>query len=80
MLKTYEGEYRLEDRITIKVVSNGEVLTTDFLGERIELIPYGENKFFVKDSERTFEFVKDQNGKITSLVLRLPMELVFAKL
>lgn len=79
-LKSYEGQYRLEDRLTLTIHSSGDRLTTEALGERLELIPYGENLFFVEDSERTFEFVRDPSGKITKMILRIPMELVFEKL
>jgi CubicO group peptidase (beta-lactamase class C family) len=80
VLKSYEGDYRLEDRLTLKVTSSGTTLSTEMMGEKMELIPYGGNTFFVEDSERTFEFVKDRNGKTTKMILRLPMELVFDRI
>ena len=80
LLKSYEGEYRLEDRLTLKVTATEQGLLTELMGDRMQLIPYAENQFFVEDSERTFEFVKDQNGKIKKMILRLPLELTFEKL
>ena len=79
-LNSYEGNYKLEERMTLKVKVSGNRLVAELPSESMELIPYDEKLFFVEDSERTFEFVKDSNGKIIKMILRLPMELVFNRL
>jgi CubicO group peptidase (beta-lactamase class C family) len=76
ILKSYEGEYRLEDRLSIKIITAEDRLKTTFQGADLDLIPYGENTFYVEDSEWTMEFVKDATGRITKMILRLPMELI----
>ena len=79
-LKTYEGEYRMEDRLTLKITATTERLKTSFQGIDYELIPYTENKFFVEESEWTFEFVKDAAGKVSKMIVRLPTELTFHRI
>jgi hypothetical protein len=78
-LSSYTGEYRLEDRFTIKVSLAGDRLETMWLGEKIVLIPESETEFFQENSDRTFRFVKDTAGKVKSLVISVPGALVLHK-
>jgi CubicO group peptidase (beta-lactamase class C family) len=80
ILSSYAGDYRLEDRFTIKLNVVGDRLETTWLGEKIALIPESETAFFEEDSDRTFRFVKDDSGKVTSLIISVPEELVLRKL
>jgi CubicO group peptidase (beta-lactamase class C family) len=80
ILSSYTGDYRLDDRFTIKVSSAGDRLETTWLGEKIALIPESETDFFQENSDRTFRFVKDAGGKITSLIVSVPEELVLRKM
>ena len=80
ILSSYAGEYRLEDRFTIKMSVAGDRLETMWLGEKIRLVPESETEFFQEDSDRTFRFVKDAGGIITSLVISVPEELVLRRL
>lgn len=79
ILSSYAGEYRLEDRFTIKVSLVGDRLETIWLGEKITLLPESETEFFQEDSDRTFRFVKDGSGKISSLIISVPEELVLRR-
>ena len=79
ILSSYRGEYRLDDRFTIKVSLVGDRLETTWLGEKIMLLPESETEFFQKDSDRTFRFVKDSSGKISSLIISVPEELVLRR-
>jgi CubicO group peptidase (beta-lactamase class C family) len=79
ILSSYSGEYRLEDRFTIKVSVSGDRLETMWLGEKIVLLPESETDFFQEDSDRTFRFVKDAGGKVTSLIISVPEELVLRR-
>jgi CubicO group peptidase (beta-lactamase class C family) len=76
ILSSYAGEYRLEDRLSIKVTLAGDRLETTWLGEKIVLIPESGTDFFQENSDRTFRFVKDAGGKITSLIISVPEELM----
>ena len=49
------------------------------LGEKIVLLPESETDFFQEDSDRTFRFVKDAGGKVTSLIISVPEELVLRR-
>jgi D-alanyl-D-alanine carboxypeptidase len=80
ILSLYAGDYRLEDQFTIKVSVAGDRLETTWLGEKITLVPESETAFFEEDSDRTFRFVKDASGKITSLIISVPVELTLRKL
>lgn len=79
ILSLYAGEYRLEDRFTIKVNSAGDRLETTWLGEKVTLLPESETSFFQEDSDRTFRFVKDAGGKVTSLIISVPEELMLRR-
>jgi CubicO group peptidase (beta-lactamase class C family) len=79
ILSSYAGDYRLDDRFTIKVSVAGDRLATMWLGEKIMLLPESETDFFQEDSDRTFRFVKDAGGKVTSLIISVPEELVLWK-
>jgi hypothetical protein len=50
-----------------------------WLGEKIVLLPESETDFFQEDSDRTFRFVKNAGGKVTSLIISVPGELVLRK-
>lgn len=80
VLKSYEGQYRLEDRLTWKIKSDGEklVIETDS-GRFFPIFPESETSFFVQDSERLFVFDKDQTGKVTGFTW-LPVGLKFRKI
>jgi CubicO group peptidase (beta-lactamase class C family) len=80
ILSSYAGDYRLEDRFSIKITIAGDRLETTWLGEKIALVPESETDFFQQDSDRTFRFVKDAGGKITSLIISVPEELVLHRL
>ena len=79
ILSSCVGEYRLEDRFTIKVSLANNRLETMWLGEKIVLIPESETDFFQENSDRTFRFVRDAGGKVTSLTISVPEELVLRK-
>lgn len=80
ILSSYAGDYRLEDRFTIKVSVAADRLKTKWLGEKIELTPESETDFFEEDSDRTFRFMKNASGKVTSLIISVPEELVLRRL
>ena len=80
ILSSYAGDYRLEDRFTIKVSVAGDRLETIWLGEKIAMIPESEATFFEEDSDRTFRFVRDRGNKVTALVISVPEELTLRRL
>jgi CubicO group peptidase (beta-lactamase class C family) len=80
ILSSYAGDYRFDDRFTVKLSVTGDRLETMWLGEKITLVPESKTDFFQEDSDRTFRFVKDAGGKVTSLIVSVPEELVLHRL
>jgi CubicO group peptidase (beta-lactamase class C family) len=79
-LRSYAGEYRLEDRLTVKLTVASDRLETTWLGQKMVMVPESETTFFEEDSERTFRFAKDDNGHVTALVISVPEELTLRRL
>jgi CubicO group peptidase (beta-lactamase class C family) len=79
ILRSYSGKYRLDDRLTIELIVAGDELQTTWLGEKITLLPESETLFFQEESDRTFRFVKDVSGNLTSLVISVPEELILRR-
>jgi CubicO group peptidase (beta-lactamase class C family) len=80
ILSSYAGHYRFDDRFTVKLSVTGDRLETMWLGEKITLVPESKTDFFQEDSDRTFRFAKDAGGKVTSLIISVPEELVLHRL
>ena len=80
ILRSYAGDYRLEDRFTVKVTVAGDRLETIWRGQKMSMVPESETTFFEEDSDRTFRFIKDDDGKVAALVICLPLELTLRKL
>jgi len=80
VLRSYAGDYRLEDRLTLKVTVAGDRLETTWLGQKMVMIPESETAFFEEDSDRTFRFVKDDTGNTTALVISVPEEMILHRL
>ena len=80
LLQAYAGEYRLDDRLTIKLEAAGDRLETTWLGQKVVLAPESESEFFEEDSDRTLRFLKDESGKVTAAVISVPEQLTLRKL
>jgi CubicO group peptidase (beta-lactamase class C family) len=80
ILQSYAGEYRLEDRFTVKFVTVGDRLETTWLGEKLVIAPESDTYFFEADSDRTVRFVKDDNGRVTAAIIAVPEELTLRRL
>lgn len=80
ILRSYAGDYRLEERFTIKVGVSGERLESTWLGQKVVMVPQSDTVFFEEDSDRTFRFVKNEKGKVTALVISVPEEITLRRL
>lgn len=80
LLHSYVGEYRLEDRFTIKIDTGNDALETTWLGEKIRMVPESETLFFEPDADRTFRFVNDNSGRVTALIISVPEEMTLRRL
>jgi len=69
----YAGRYRDDSRCRdlIIVIRNEEGrLTAEAIGQKVELFPESEKKFFVKQFYGEITFFKDESGEVTHLVSR----------
>jgi CubicO group peptidase (beta-lactamase class C family) len=80
LLQSYVGEYRLLDRLSVKLVAAGDRLETTWLGQKLVMSPESETFFFEEDSDRTLRIIKDSSGKVTAAVISVPEELTLRKL
>lgn len=66
----YVGEYELAPGFTITIGKEGDKLMAQATGQpKIELRPESQTKFFIKEVGAQVEFVVDQSGKASSMVL-----------
>ncbi len=70
----YAGRYRDEERrpdLLFVVKNEGGRLTLECIGQKVELFPESENRFFVKFFYGEFTFVKGGDGKVIRLDSRV---------
>jgi D-alanyl-D-alanine carboxypeptidase len=79
LLQSYAGEYRLFDRLSVKLVAADDRLETTWLGQKLVLSPQSATVFFEEDSDRTLRIVKDSRGNVTAAVISVPEALVLRK-
>lgn len=79
LLQSYAGEYRLDDRLTVKFVAAADRLETTWRGQKLIMAPESETIFFEEDSDRTVHFVKDDSGKVTAAIISVPEELTLRR-
>lgn len=79
-LNSYAGEYRLADRLTVKIVVAGDHLETMWLGQKLLLLPESETLFFEEDSDRTLRFIRARDHRVTAAVISVPEELTLHRL
>jgi len=79
-LNSYAGEYRLGDRLTVKIAVAGDHLETMWLGQKLLLLPESETLFFEEDSDRTLRFIRARDHRVTAAVISVPEELTLHRL
>jgi hypothetical protein len=66
----YAGRYELEPKVIATIRRAGDRLMIEVTGQpEVEMFPESETVFFLKVSEGTITFVKDDKGKVSHLVL-----------
>jgi hypothetical protein len=64
------GEYELNPGFTITILRRGDKLISQATGQpEVELFPESETRFFLKVVDAQVDFVKDEAGRVTGLVL-----------
>lgn len=70
ILETYVGAYELAPNFILTVTKEGDKLITQATGQqKIEIFAESETKFYPKVMQAQIEFVKDDTGKISKLIL-----------
>ena len=70
ILDLFVGEYELAPGFTIVIRNEGGRLVSEATGQPIvELFAESETTFFLKDVDAQVEFIRDAEGRVTSLVL-----------
>ncbi len=70
LLAEYVGKYQLEDKVTMAITQEGEHLMAQVTGQpKLEIFPESETLFFFKVVEATVQFVRDDKGRVTHLML-----------
>ena len=68
ILDTYVGEYQLAPTMIFKIERGPDGLTLEPTGQsKVPMFAENETDFFLKVVDATLKFVKDENGKVTSL-------------
>ena len=76
----YVGTYQLEPKIFLSVTNEDNHLFVEATGQgTIEVFPESETRFFSKSIDVEITFVKDEEGKVTELILHQGGEEVHAK-
>jgi CubicO group peptidase (beta-lactamase class C family) len=70
MLDTYVGEYELAPEFKIEIKRDGALLLAKATNQpEIKLYAEEQSRFFIKEVEATIDFVKDEGGKVSKLIL-----------
>jgi tetratricopeptide (TPR) repeat protein len=67
---TYAGDYELEPGLTITITSENGRLMAQLTGQqKLELFPSSETEFSLRIVDAQVTFVRDEQGKVTGLIL-----------
>lgn len=70
ILKSYVGEYELKPDFIITISSENGSLALQATGQpKLSLHAQSENIFFIKEVDIKIEFVRDENGMVTKLIV-----------
>jgi CubicO group peptidase (beta-lactamase class C family) len=70
VLASYVGQYQLSPAFVITVTKDGRQLKTQATGQEVfDIYPELENKFFVKSFNAQIEFIKNEKGIVTKMIL-----------
>jgi CubicO group peptidase (beta-lactamase class C family) len=70
VLQSYTGQYQLAPKTIITITREGNQLYGQPTGEtKLAMFPEAQNKFYLKAVEVEVEFIKDNKGEVTKLVV-----------
>jgi hypothetical protein len=80
ILSQYVGTYEMRPGINFMITLEGGYLISQLSGQgKVPLFAESETKFFTKIVEAEIEFVKDESGKVSHLVLHQDPEEIKAQ-
>lgn len=66
----YVGQYQLKPGFVFTISREGTSLYCRPTGQgRLQLHPESQSTFFIREADAQFEFVRDEKGRVTKLVL-----------
>jgi len=69
-LQSYTGEYEIEPNLLLAITKEGSNLFGKLTGQqRVQLHPETQSKFFLKEADVQIEFIRDDKGQVTGLVI-----------
>jgi len=70
VLQSYTGQYELAPKFIITITKEGNNLFGQATGQgKLQIFPETQSKFFLKTVDAEVEFIKDDKGQVTKLVL-----------
>ena len=70
-LRPYTGTYVMENEERNEVTLDGAYLSAQIAGRpKFRLLPESADRFFARDLDRQYEFVRDAQGAITTMIVR----------
>jgi hypothetical protein len=70
VLDQYTGDYQLAPGFILSVIREGSGIFTQATGQtKVEIFAESESRFFLKAVDAQLEFVKDETGKVTKVIL-----------
>lgn len=70
VLQNYTGQYELTPQLIVTITKEGGQLFGQATGQgKVAIFPESQNKFYLKAIDAEVEFVKDDKGKVTKMVL-----------
>jgi len=70
VLQSYTGQYELTPKFIITITKEGNNLFGQATGQgKLQIFPETQSKFFLKTVDAEVEFIKDDKGQVTKLVL-----------
>jgi hypothetical protein len=70
VLQSYTGQYELAPKFILTITKEGNNLFGQATGQgKLQIFPETQSKFFLKTVDAEVEFIKDDKGQVTKLVL-----------
>jgi hypothetical protein len=79
LFDSYAGIYDLPGIMTMEIVKENDKLMAVAQGQKFELFPESETKYFLKVVDAQIEFQKDADGKVNQLTLHQNQQSMVAK-